>query len=218
MTETAKLPRSDDGHLSKGEATRRRVVQHGVRLASRVGLQGLTIGDLASEMGLSKSGLFAHFKSKERLQLAVLDAASEEFVQNVFRPALQVRRGLPRLEALMEQWLAQSNSPELAGGCVLLASAIEWDDRPGPVRDAVVDRFQQLIENIERAVTICVQEGHLPAETDAKQLASELHAVVIKHHIDSRLLRNPRAAEFARATFRRLLSAHGARRQHLSPR
>src|SRR5690606_19608822 len=173
-----------------------------------VGLEGLTIGELASDLGLSKSGLFAHFRSKERLQLAVLDLAAEDFARSVFAKAMTLPRGVPRLRRIMEHWLAWLEAPDQAGGCVFLASAWEWDDRPGPVRDSVVAHFQRLLASLQRAVDLCVSEGHLPEGTDAALLASQLHGIAMKYHLDRRLLRDERADAHARAAICRLIEGH----------
>jgi AcrR family transcriptional regulator len=193
--------------LSKGEATRQRIVVRALELAGQVGLEGLTIGELASDMGLSKSGLFAHFKSKERLQLAVLDAAAQHFVQRVFMPAMKQPRGEPRLRAIFENWLEWIRSQELPGGCIFLAGAMEWDDREGAVRDQLVSWFEQLYAGMRKAISLCVEEGHFRDDIDIDQLTSELHGIALKYHLDNRLLRNRRASERARKAYDRLIDA-----------
>src|SRR4051812_10971669 len=142
---------------SKGEATRARIIEHALEHARHVGLESLSIGDLAQELGLSKSGLFAHFGSKERLLLDVLDVAAEHFTDRIFRPAVTQPRGEARLAALFESWLEQIDSRELPGGsCVFMASAFEWDDRQGPVRERVVNHFRTLHATLARAVQIAI--------------------------------------------------------------
>lgn len=170
-------------------------------LASSVGLEGLTIGALASDLGLSKSGLFAHFKSKEKLQLDVLDAAAEHFRSRVFLPALSVQRGLPRLRAIFQHWIAWARSKELPGGCIFLAGALEWDDREGPVRQRLVGWFRALEVGLTRSVQLTIDEGHFRPDVDPEQFASEMHALVIKYHLDARLLRSERAVEHAKIAF-----------------
>src|SRR3954469_13108391 len=133
---------------TKGEATRARIIQRALELAGNVGLESVSIGDLAQDLGLSKSGLFAHFRSKERLLLDVLEVAAEHFTARIFRPAVKKPRGEARLVALFELWLKQIHSRELPGGCVFMAGAFEWDDRQGPVRERVVGHFKALHQTL----------------------------------------------------------------------
>jgi AcrR family transcriptional regulator len=191
----------------KGVATRQRILRRAVELASNEGLERLTIGGLASDLGLSKSGLFAHFKSKERLQLDVLEAAALDFATAVFHPALGKPRGLPRLDAIFENWLGWIRSNHGGGGCIFLAAASEWDDRDGEVRDALVHWFSELEAGLVKATQLAIREGHLRPDLDAQTFASDLHATMMKYHLDSRLLRLPLAATRARDAFARLLEA-----------
>src|SRR5687768_8025264 len=124
--------------MSKGEETRREILGSALSLASEVGLEGLSIGLLAGRVGMSKSGLFAHFESKERLQVAVLEEATRRFVDLVVAPALRAPRGKPRVVALLERWLSWSQQDFMPGGCIFLSASGELDDRPGPARDALV--------------------------------------------------------------------------------
>lgn len=201
----ARTPRSDEP--AKGVATRQRILDRAVQLASTEGLDSLTIGTLASDLGLSKSGLFAHFKSKERLQLDVLDTAAADFATQVFYPALRQPRGLVRLEAVFENWLGWIRSNHESGGCIFLAAAMEWDDRDGEVREALVHWFTELEQGLVRAATLAVQTGELRADVDTQAFASDVHAIAMKYHIDSRLMRLPTALERARNAFRRVLDS-----------
>jgi AcrR family transcriptional regulator len=192
---------------SKGEATRARIIRHALELARHVGLESLSIGDLAQELGLSKSGLFAHFGSKERLLLDVLDVAAEHFTDRIFRPAVQQPRGEPRLVTLFETWLEQIHSRELPGGsCVFMASAFEWDDRQGPVRERVVDHFRTLHATLSRAVQSAIDEQQFRADLDPDQFAHELHGILLQYHLEARLLRNRKATLHARRAFEHLLA------------
>lgn len=192
---------------TKGEETHARIVQHAMTLASTKGLEALTIGELARDIGLSKSGLFAHFNSKEQLQLDILDAAAEHFRLSVFFPAMKQPRGLPRLSAIFDNWLGWVQSKELPGGCIFLAGAAEWDDREGPVREKLAGWFRALNFGLARAVQLCVKEKHLKADTNAEQFASECHGIVMKYHLEARLLKTPGAEKNARAAFQRLLDS-----------
>jgi AcrR family transcriptional regulator len=192
--------------MRKGEATRAAILEHGVELATETGLDGLTIGRLATDLGLSKSGLFAHFKSKEALQIQVLDAAAERFVEEVVRPAVKQPRGEPRLAALFEQWLAWTKSNSGPGGCVFVAAAAELDDRPGPVRDRLVALQKGWLDVIATVYRTGVEERHFRSDFDAEQFAYDLYSVMLGFHHAARLLRDPRADARANAAFERLLS------------
>ena len=193
--------------MGKGAETRERILDQAVRLASRDGLEGLTIGSLSSELGLSKSGLFAHFGSKDELQLQVLNAAIERFTENVIRPALSAPRGEPRIRAVFANWLAWSNSPEMPGGCVLVAASTELDDRPGPQRELLAKAFRDRVAFMSKAVRMAIEAGHFRPDVDSEQLAFEMNAIVLGYHDSQRLLRDPRAGERAYTAFERLLSS-----------
>lgn len=192
---------------SKGQSTRDRILGHAVRVAGEKGLEGLTIGELASDLGLSKSGLFAHFKSKERLQLDVLEAAANDFTSQVFVPALAQPRGLVRLRAIFDNWLEWIRPERLPGGCIFIAGAVEWDDREGPVRDALVHWFEQLSAGLQKAAALCVQTAEFRPDLDVQGFAFELHGIALKFHLEHRLLRSPKAVDRAHAAFERLIAA-----------
>ena len=194
---------------SKGEATRTRVIQRALELAAKVGLEGISIGELAQSLGLSKSGLFAHFGSKEQLQLDVLDMAAELFAAAVFGPALRAERGEAKVRRLFEnllEWIQARGGP---GGCIFLAGAFEWDDLHGPVRERVVEWFEKFNAAVARVVASAVERGDFRADLDAELFGAELHGIVLKYHLESRLLRNKKALSLARRAFERLLA--GAR-------
>jgi AcrR family transcriptional regulator len=194
--------------MSKGAQTRERIVSQAMRLASRDGLGGLTIGGLADELDMSKSGLFAHFRSKDELQLQVLQAAAARFVETVVRPALQAPRGVPRVRALLERWLAwDADSERLPGGCIFVAAAVELDDHPGSLRDYLAATQRAWLAALARAADIAVAEGHFRADLDREQFAFELYALMLGHHHQVRLLRDPRARERVRTAIERLLHA-----------
>jgi AcrR family transcriptional regulator len=190
--------------LSKGQLTRQAIVEHAARLTSRVGLRGLTIGVLAEELALSKSGLFAHFNSKEALQLQVLEFGIERFVERVIRPGLAVPRGEKRVRALFENWLEWPKSSGLAG-CMFVALATELDDQPGPVRDRLVQSQKDWLDVIANAVRTGVTAGDFRPDLDAEQFAHELYGIMLAGHHAQRLLRARNAAERTRRAFARLL-------------
>jgi AcrR family transcriptional regulator len=193
--------------MRKGEATRAAILERGVQLATQTGLDGLTIGRLATDLGLSKSGLFAHFRSKEALQIQVLDAAAERFVEEVVRPAVKKPRGEPRLAALFERWLAWAKSNSGLGGCVFVAAAAELDDRPGPVRDRLVALQKGWLEIMAAVYRTGVEERHFRSDVDAEQFAYDLYSVMLGFHHAARLLRDPQADSHANAAFERLLAS-----------
>ena len=190
---------------SKGSATRERILDQAFRLASRDGLNGLTIGTLSAELGLSKSGLFAHFGSKDELQLQVLQDAIERFREAVVRPAFAAPRGEPRLRVLFERWLAWTGDQQRAG-CLLIAASVELDDRPGPQRDLLAESHRRRRELLAKAVRLGVEAGHFRPDLDAEQVAFEIDGVILGFHQAHRLLCDPRAAGHARAAFERLLA------------
>ena len=161
----------------KGARTRQSILDRAVDLASLEGLEGLTIGRLADELGLSKSGLFAHFGSKEELQLATIEQARNRFISTVVRPALDAPRGYPRLLALCRSWLQYVKSGTFPGGCFFAAASFEFDGRPGPIRDIIARLMDDWIETLEKAIRMAIDEGHLYPDLDPAQLAFELNAL-----------------------------------------
>jgi len=182
------------------------VLGHALALASEVGLEGVTIGTLAERARMSKSGLFAHFASKEALQIAVLDEAASRFVDKVVAPSLRQKRGEPRVRALLEHWLLWANADFMPGGCVFVASIADLDDRPGPVRDRLAATQRDWLETLATAIRIAKEEGHFRRDLDAAQLAHELLTVAYGTHLLARLLRDPKTEKRLRVAFERLLA------------
>jgi len=194
--------------LRKGELTRQAIVEHAARMASRIGLEGLTIGALAEELKLSKSGLFAHFKSKEAWQLQALEFGIGRFVDTVVRPALAAPRGEPRVRALFERWVDWPRASGLAG-CMFVALSTELDDRPGAVRERLVQSQRDWLDVIANCVRTGIAEGHFRKELDAEQVAHELYGIMLANHHAVRLLRDKQAGPRTRRAFQCLLG--GAR-------
>jgi AcrR family transcriptional regulator len=192
--------------VRKGELTRRVILDDAVQVASQHGLGGLTIGQLAAHTGMSKSGLFAHFKAKESLQLQVLEHGRERFIDSVVRPALAAPRGLPRLRTLFDHWLAWADD-ELKGGCLFVAAAAELDDQPGPARDSLVRSERDWLETVATIAATAVAEGEFRDDLDVDQFAFELHGVMLTHHHARRLLQDERASERTRRAFESLIAA-----------
>ena len=193
----------------KGDLTRAAIVEAALLAASRDGLEGLTIGTLADSMQMSKSGVFAHFGSREELQLAVLKAYVQRFVDEVLRPAVTKPRGLPRLEAILQRWVAFL-ARELTRGCIMIAGAVEYDDVPGPQREEMVAIITGWKRELIKAIRQAVSEGHLKPRVDAQQLVFEIYGLMLAMHQDARLLRSADSATRARAGLRRLID--GVRR------
>jgi AcrR family transcriptional regulator len=183
----------------RGLKTRRTILRKAVNLASLEGLEGLTIGRLASELRISKSGLFAHFGSKEDLQCAVVDAARDIFVEKVVRPAYEFH-GLKRLRALCENWLSYGEGKVFPGGCFFSAASLEFDDRPGRVRDQIVELMKKWLGNLEHAARDAQLAGEIKKETDVRQLAFEIQALAMGANWSSRLFRDPSAFRMVRGT------------------
>jgi AcrR family transcriptional regulator len=190
--------------VGKGDETRAAVLDRAVEVARRVGLSGLTIGSLAEQAELSKSGLFGHFRSKESLQLQVLEHARARFEAAVARPALRERRGEPRLHALFEHWLAWDALP---GGCPFVAAATEFDDRPGAVRDRLVQDQRDMFDLIATVFRTGVAEGQFRSDADPDQFAQDLYGVLLARHHTLRLLGDERADSRARHAFETLIAA-----------
>jgi AcrR family transcriptional regulator len=190
---------------SKGDQTREAILTHALGLATRIGFEGLTIGRLAEDLHMSKSGLFAHFRSKEALQLEILRMASGRMIEAVVKPALAAPRGEPRVRALFERWLAWEQSPSLPGGCPFMAASFELDDRPGPVRDFVVQNLRDWRDTLTGAARIAVQEGHFRADLDCEQFAHDCQGIGLAFVHASRLMRDPRARARAQTAFESVL-------------
>jgi AcrR family transcriptional regulator len=199
--------------MGKGEQTRQAILDEALAVASRVGIGGLSIGALAERTGLSKSGLFAHFGSKEEMQLAVIRESERRFVEVVLRPALKEKRGLPRLRAIFRNWLGWPQALELPGGCLLLSAVTEFDDQPGPVRDAVEAGQRAWRASLARAVRLAVEEGELRADLDVAQFVFELAGIVLVAHQNRRLFRDEQTDARALAAFERLVRDHAPPRR-----
>jgi AcrR family transcriptional regulator len=195
--------------MRKGEQTRSAILAAACELAARDGLEGLTIGALAERMGMSKSGVFAHFGSREDLQIAVLKAYEQRFVDDVLVPGLQAPRGLARLRAIFGHWLDRT-AVEAASACIWISGATEYDDRPGPVRDELVGMVRSWQRELVRAIGQAIESGELCADTDPSELVFDLYGVILVLHHDARLMDSPDAQPRARRAFDRLIDAYRA--------
>ncbi|CAI9399994.1 TetR/AcrR family transcriptional regulator [Nocardioides sp. T2.26MG-1] len=189
--------------MSKGQETKTAILDEALAVASQVGFTGLSIGHLAERTGMSKSGLFAHFQSKEQLQLQTLDHAKRRFIDTTVRPALIVPRGEERVRELFERWLVWE--AELPGGCIFVTGSIEFDDQPGPMHDALVADQRDWLDTIATVVEAAVSEGDFHDGVDPRQVAFELQALTLGFHHVARLLGDEHAVDHVRAAFEAIL-------------
>lgn len=193
--------------LLKGQQTKAAIVEAALGLATHIGLEGLSIGALAETTGMSKSGVFAHFGSREELQISVVREYHARFEQEVFAPALAQPRGLARLRAMLDLWM-QRSSIEVDSGCVYISGAVEFDDRTGPVRDALVDSVRTWHAAMRRAIVQSQETGELDAAVDPDQMLFEIHGLVLALHYEARFLQTPGAIDRARQGLRNILARH----------
>ncbi|WP_455555738.1 TetR/AcrR family transcriptional regulator [Comamonas sp.] len=193
----------------KGLQTKAHIVDTALQLAMHNGLESLSIGGLAEATHMSKSGVFAHFGSREELQISVIREYHHRFEQEVFYPALQVERGLPRLRALFDNWMKRTTI-ELDSGCIYISGAIEFHDNIGPVRDALVTSVATWHAALRRAIAQCKERGDLLADADEDQILSEIHGLILVLHYEARFMRSPGALQRALTGFDNILLRHGA--------
>ncbi|MDZ7922018.1 TetR/AcrR family transcriptional regulator [Rhodoferax sp.] len=196
--------------MQKGQQTKAAIVEAALGLATQIGLEGLSIGVLAEVTQMSKSGVFAHFGSREELQISVIREYFGRFEQEVFYPALHAERGLPRVEALFHNWMKRV-AVEIQSGCIFISGAVEFDDRPGPVRDALASSVQTWLSALYRAVVLAKQCGQLDANADEQQMAFEIHGLILALHYEARFLKNPGSIARANQGFANILARYGAK-------
>lgn len=200
---------SDSRAMLKGQQTKATIVDAAMGLATHLGLEGLSIGVVAEMAHMSKSGVFAHFGSREELQISVVREYFNQFEQEVFYPALAAPRGLPRLRALFEQWM-RLVAGDIQAGCIFISGAVEFDDRPGPVRDALAGSVRTWLTAVLRAVEQAQEMGHLSAKSDAHQIAFELHGLILALHYEARFLKNDNTIARTKAGFDHVLERYAA--------
>ena len=193
------------GRKAQGERTRHAILETAVHIASAEGLEGLTIGRLASELSMSKSGLFAHFGSKEELQVATVEAARAIFIREVIKPAFESTQGLARLWKLCDIWLSYVQSGVFRGGCFFAAAAAEFDSRPGPVRDRIAEIMKEWLSTLRNGIVEAQQAGQLNKAIDATQLAFEFNSLGLGANWAYQLYGEARAFKRARAAMRERL-------------
>ena len=203
-TRDALVPRG----LQKGQQTKAAIVDAALGLATQIGLEGLSIGAIAEVMQMSKSGVFAHFGSREELQISVVREYHARFEEEVFFPAMQQPRGIPRLRAMFSNWM-QRTSIEIDSGCIYISGAVEFDDRSGPVRDALAGSVRTWLAAMDRAVVQAKEAGHLQADTDEHQVAFEIHGLILALHYEARFLKSPGSVARAHRGFDHVLERFG---------
>ncbi len=193
----------------KGQQTKMLIVEAAMGLATQVGLEGLSIGAVADATQMSKSGVFAHFGSREELQISVVREYFNRFEQEVFYPALTEPRGLPRVKALFANWMKRV-AIEIQSGCVFISGAVEFDDRPGPVRDALASSVKTWLAAMYRAVVMAKEAGHLRPDADEHQVAFEIHGLILALHYEARFLKRPGSIGRAHTGFDNILRRYGS--------
>jgi AcrR family transcriptional regulator len=219
MLDTQRAPEKPDtaaqsgkpvvGRVShKGQQTKQSIVEAALALSSQVGLEGISIGAVAEATGRSKSGVFAHFGSREELQISVIREYFRQFEQEVFYPAIREKRGLPRLMALFDHWM-RVVANELQFGCIFISGAVDFDDRPGPVRDTLAQSVETWLGAVVRSVHQAKQEGHIHANADEDQVAYEIHGLILAVHYEARFLKKPGSIERAVQGFKHIVQRYG---------
>ncbi len=192
--------------MKKGDETKKRILDIGLEMASRLGLECLSIGSLADATDMSKSGLFSHFKSKENLQIAVMAHAGDVFMENVLMPALKKPAGSRRLRAMMDYWIDWT--VELSGGCIFVASSAEYSDRPGRVRDYIREQQDMWIDSLIRVAESAVTAGDLKPDADCRLFAFEMYSLILGFYLYHNSIARKDALELTQAAFDRLLISY----------
>ena len=193
--------------LQKGQQTKAAIVEAALGLATHIGLEGLSIGALADVTGMSKSGVFAHFGSREELQISVIREYHARFEHEVFYPAMAAPRGVARLRAMFDQWMKRT-SIEIDSGCIYISGAVEFDDRTGPVRDALASSVLTWHAAMRRAIEQCKELGELAADTNEEQMLFEIHGLILALHYEARFLHTPGSMARAVQGFHNILARY----------
>ena len=197
-----------DAKTQKSELTRTAIVGAGIDLASAEGLEAITLQAVADRIGLSKSGVFSRVGSREALQKAVIEEFGRRFLADVFVPAMQLPKGLPRLNEIVRRWIVRMRDVEVQHGCIFSAGAFELDDREGPLRDLLLSEITRWRAALRRTVLQAIEAGQLKPDADPEQLVGEIYSLALGLIHDARFLRDHRAAERAQASWARLLQTY----------
>ena len=176
-------------NMKKGQDTKQAILEIALDMASQLGLEAVSIGALAKATNMSKSGLFAHFQSKENLQIVLLQYAGDLFSENVILPALRTQAGIPRVRALVDNWIRWSGN--MTGGCIFVTASSDFKDRAGNVRDFLLKQQEAWIECLRRIAQSAVKAGDFRMDTDCDQFAFELYSLLLGFHLYYKLLRSP---------------------------
>ncbi|MBS0292957.1 MAG: TetR/AcrR family transcriptional regulator [Proteobacteria bacterium] len=207
---TNRAPRREGRALLKGQQTKAAIVEAALGLATHIGLEGLSIGALADVTGMSKSGVFAHFGSREELQISVIREYHQRFEQEVFFPAMAAARGIARLRAMFDNWMKRT-SIEIDSGCIYISGAVEFDDRTGPVRDALASSVLTWQAAMKRAIEQCKECGEIREDVSEEQMLFEIHGLILALHYEARFLHTPGSIARANNGFDNILLRYGAR-------
>ncbi|MCB0390497.1 MAG: TetR/AcrR family transcriptional regulator [Bdellovibrionales bacterium] len=186
--------------MIKTDSRKQTILDTALGLVRNMGFESVSIASLAKEVGMSKSGLFAHFNSKEKMHLMILDHAAQTFSDDVFRKSLKVKRGIPRLKAIVNNWLTWYKE-DGGGTCPFIAAAIEYDSRPGPVKDKIQQHTNQLIKSLNKSIDLCIEQKDLSSNCDSKKMTFELYSIIIGHLIYLRTLEFKSASQLFRDAF-----------------
>jgi AcrR family transcriptional regulator len=197
-----------DAKTQKSELTRAAIIGAGIDLASAEGLEAITLQAVADRIGLSKSGVFSRIGSREALQKAVIEEFGRRFLADVFVPAMQQPKGLPRLNEIVRRWIVRTRDVEVQQGCIYTAGAFELDDKEGELRNTLLQEVTRWRAALRRTVLQAIEAGHLQPDTDPEQLVSEISSLSIGLLHDARFLRDPRAAERTQASWERLINSY----------
>ena len=192
--------------MVKGKDTKNTIIETGLEMASQLGLECVTIGNLSKVMEMSKSGLFAHFQSKENLQIDILNYAAEDFRQYVILPALKTERGIPRIRDLVDRWIEWGD--KLSGGCIFVSAGMEYSDRPGKVREALLKQQEEWIDSLSRIAQSAVKAGDFRKDIDCEQFAFDLYSLLLGYHYYYKLLNDIKTKQRQQVAFERLLDTY----------
>lgn len=195
--------------MTKGEDKKHFILKEGLDLASKVGLDGISIGELAKATRMSKSGLFAHFQSKENLQIEILNYAAQRFAENVIVPALMEDAGIPRIRALIDNWIDWGS--RLTGGCIFVSASTEFSDRPGKVRDCLLRQQEEWVDCLARIAQSAVSAGAFRKDIDSQQFAFDLYSLLLGFHYYNRLLHDSQTKTHQEEALEKLLAAYRTR-------
>lgn len=192
--------------MTKENDTKRAILHKGLEMASHLSLETLTIGLLAKEMKISKSGLFAHFKSKENLQLEILDYAAQQFTREVILPALKAERGIPRIRAIVENWIKWGS--KFKGGCIFVTATTEFNDRPGNIQNKLFDQQKQWVRVLRKIGESAIKAGDIKPERDCEQFAYDLYSLVLGHYYYSQLIEDPKIDQHKEKSLNQFLKTY----------